>query len=264
MTDWDGAGYERISGLQRRLAQATLAQLSFAGDERVLDVGCGDGYITRAIAARLPAGAVLGLDASPRMIAAARSHPDPPGARVAFEVGDVLALTAVAEFDVVVSFNALHWVADQAGALTAIGRATRPGGRVIVQQVCAGPRRSLEATAMAVCGSAAWSAFFAGFAPPFVHVDPRRYPELAAAAGLRVADQQVEDIRWDFGSRAAFTDWCTVGFADWTARLPADRVADWVRAVVDAYTDQVGESGVFRFLQLRAELVPAPIRGSGR
>ena len=263
MTDWDGAGYERISGLQRRLARATLGQLSLAGDERVLDVGCGDGYITRAIAARLPGGSVLGLDASPRMIAAARSHADPPGARVAFEVGDVLGLTAVEEFDVVVSFNALHWVADQVAALTAIGRATRPAGRVVVQQVCAGPRRSLEATAMAVCHTPAWSAFFSGFGAPFVHVDPRRYADLAAAAGLRVTDQQVEDIRWDFGSRAAFTDWCTVGFADWTGRLPPDRVADWVQAVVEAYQQQVGEPGVFRFLQLRAELVPSTIRGSG-
>jgi trans-aconitate 2-methyltransferase len=45
--------------------------------------------------------------------------------------------------------------------------------------------------------------------------------------------------------------------------LPPDRVADWVQAVVEAYQQQVGEPGVFRFLQLRAELVPSTIRGSG-
>ena len=71
MADWDGKGYEQISDLQRHLAQRTLAELTFAGDERLLDVGCGDGFITRAIAARLPDGSVVGIDASPRMIEAA-------------------------------------------------------------------------------------------------------------------------------------------------------------------------------------------------
>ena len=58
MTDWDGKGYEQISDLQRHLAQRTLAGLQFRGDERVLDVGCGDGFITRSIAARLPTGSL--------------------------------------------------------------------------------------------------------------------------------------------------------------------------------------------------------------
>ncbi len=255
MADWDGEGYARISGLQHHLARKTLSHLDFRADERVLDVGCGDGWVTRGIAVRLPAGSIVGVDASPRMIEAARSHPDPPGTRVVFLVADVLDLAFAAEFDTVVSFNALHWVSDQRAALGAIARATRSDGRVIVQQVCAGPRRSLEATAMLVCARGPWSELFAGFEAPFVHVDPEQYPDLARNAGLRVADLRVEDIRWDFGSREAFTDWCTVGFVDWTARLPSEMAAAWVDEVVDAY-QAVGEPGVFRFLQLRAEMTP--------
>lgn len=256
MTDWDGAGYERISGLQRHLAREALAAMAFRGTERVLDVGCGDGYVTRLIAARLPAGAVVGVDASPRMIEVARSRPDPPGARVEFLVADARELPFGREFDVVVSFNALHWVADQVAALRAIAGTLRSDGRVVVQQVCAGPRPSLEQTAMQVSGRPRWAAAFTGFAPPFRHVEPAGYPGLANEAGLLVVDQQVVDLRWDFGSRAAFTDWCTVGFADWTARLPADQVPDWVGEVVGAYEAVVGETGVFRFLQLRAAMAP--------
>ncbi|HEY5882809.1 MAG TPA: class I SAM-dependent methyltransferase [Nakamurella sp.] len=257
MTDWDGTGYERISELQRHLAQVTLSALDLRGDERVLDVGCGDGYITRSIAARLPHGSVIGVDASPRMIEAARSHTDPVGSDVRFEVGNALTLPYESEFDVVVSFNALHWVVDQIAVLTAIARALRPGGRTIVQQVCGGPRRSLESTAMIVCASSRWSRTFTGFAAPFVHVDPARYAGLAAAAGLRMTDQRVDDIRWDFGSRRAFVDWCTVGFADWTVRLAGPESAQWVDDVVDAYKAQIGEPGVIRFLQMRAEMTRA-------
>lgn len=255
MADWDGAGYQRISGLQRRLAWEALDGLEFRPDERVLDVGCGDGYITRVIASRLPGGSVIGVDASPRMIEVARSRPDPPGADVDFLVADARDLPFTAEFDTVVSFNALHWVADQIAALTAIARTLRPDGRVVVQQVCAGPRRSLEQTAMQVCAEPRWAAAFSGFAAPFVHVDPAGYPTITARAGLRVADRRVADLHWDFGSRAAFADWCTVGFADWTARLPPEQVAAWVDDVVDAYQAEVGAPGLFRFRQMRAELV---------
>ena len=257
MTDWDGQGYEQISALQRQLAQRTLAGLQFRGDERVLDVGCGDGFITRSIATRLPAGSVVGVDASPRMVQVARSRPDPTGADIRFEVGDVLALQFVDEFDVVVSFNVLHWLVDQQAALTRIAGATKSGGRVIIQQVCAGPRPSLEQLAMQVCARPRWAAAFVDFAAPYIHVEPADYPAIAAAAGLRVTERQVQDLEWDFGSREAFTQWCTVGFADWTARLPSAEVAAWVDDVVTDYQRLVGRPGLFRFLQLRAELTPA-------
>jgi len=258
MANWDGEGYEKISDLQRHLATRSLSGLTFAGDEHLLDVGCGDGYITRLIAAQLPRGSVVGIDGSPRMIEVAGARPNPDGAALRFEVCDVLALPFANEFDVVVSFNVLHWVIDQRAALASIAKATKPAGRVIIQVVCAGPRRSLERMAMQVCARPRWRPAFDGFAQPYVHVDPADYPELAAAAGLLVTEQRVEDVEWDFGSRAAFARWCAVGFADWTARLAPEVVADWVDEVVTDYQDHLGRPGLFRFLQLRAELTPAP------
>ena len=72
MADWDGQAYRQVSDLQQWLAREALAGLSFTGRERVLDVGCGDGRITAAIARQLSAGSVLGIDPSPRMVEAAR------------------------------------------------------------------------------------------------------------------------------------------------------------------------------------------------
>src|SRR4029450_11247962 len=50
MSEWQGAEYQDVSQLQRQLADESLAALVLDGTERVLDVGCGDGRITAAIA----------------------------------------------------------------------------------------------------------------------------------------------------------------------------------------------------------------------
>jgi trans-aconitate 2-methyltransferase len=245
-SDWDGAGYAQVSGLQRAMATASLESVVVAGTERVLDVGCGDGQVTRLLAARLPAGSVLGVDPSPRMIAAAAS-----GRNVTFQVGDVTTMSFAREFDLVVSFNALHWVADQSTAYRHIAAALRPDGRAVVQYVCRGPRPSVEQVAMEVTRDPRWAATFADFAPPFVHIDPG---DLAAVSRMRVTETSVVDREWDFGSREEFAKWCTVGFAAWTSRLSDRDVGAFVDDVVDRYEEVVGRPGVFRFLQLRAEL----------
>lgn len=256
MADWDGAGYAGISGLQRAMATASLEDVAVDGTERVLDVGCGDRYVTRVIASRVPNGSVLGVDLSPRMVEAACTADDQL-ANVSFQVGDVTTMAFGADFDLVVSFNALHWVADQETAYRNIPAALKPTGRALVQFVCHGRRPSVERVAMEVMGDPRWAPAFAGFEQPFVHIDPDDLPSIAGSAGLEVTQQSVVDREWDFGSRDRFAQWCAVGFSDWTSRLPAADVSAFVGAVVERYEAVVGRPGLFRFLQLRAELRPS-------
>ena len=254
VADWDGQSYREVSALQTWVATRSLAGVAMAGDERVLDVGCGDGRITAAVAEQLPDGWILGIDPSPRMIAAAGTFSSP---RLRFAVGDVLSMGFRDEFDVVVSFNALHWVPDQHAALTRIRAALRDRSWALVQAVCAGPRPSLEALAMRTCAQPAWRPHFAGFRAPFVHVDPDRYAEVAAGAGLRLTDREVDDLTWDFDSAEEFARWCRVGFDSWTARLPDDAGADaFVAEVLDRYGRVTGSPRRLQFMQLRARLAP--------
>ncbi len=257
MTDWDGAEYAHISGLQRAMASASLGSLVLMGTERVLDVGCGDGFVTGEIARRLPAGSVLGIDPSPRMIAAAQSV-DRGLVNVEFVAGDVTTMTFDPDFDLVVSFNALHWVHDQQAAYRNIARALRPEGLVLVQFVFEGERPSIEDVAWEVSQEPRWAPAFADFARPYEHIDPDSLTTLAAGAGVQVNAFAVHDREWDFGSRSEFAQWCTVGFADWVSRLSPDALAAFVDEVVDRYEMVVGQSGLFRFLQLRAELSRLP------
>src|ERR1700748_164374 len=76
MTEWNAAEYARLSALQAAMAEEVLALLRgrLRGDERVLDVGCGNGKVTREIAALVPQGSVVGVDASATMIEFASSN----------------------------------------------------------------------------------------------------------------------------------------------------------------------------------------------
>lgn len=254
VTDWDGQGYAQVSGLQRTVAQDALSALTLDGHEWVLDIGCGDGFLTRAVARMVGRGYVVGVDPSSRMLAEARRAAAEPGGGPGFVRADARQLPFTEQFDVVVSFNALHWVRQQGKALTEIATALRMGGRAVIQMVCACERPSVETTAVQVCHSARWARWFDGFTAPFVHVEPAEFRRLAASAGLTVTSLTVTDREWDFGSREQFTAWCTVGSTSWTDRLPAEEAPAFIDDLVEAYKPVAGRPGLFRFTQMRAEL----------
>lgn len=250
--DWDGARYAELNALQRWVAGRSVAAVTLRGDERVLDVGCGDGLLTAELADRLPTGSAVGIDPSPRMIGVATQRVAADG-KLAFAVESVQHMAFNGEFDLVVSFNALHWVAGHELALQRIRAALVPGGAALLQLVCAGPRESVEQTAMAVAGEPEFAGFFEGFAPPFHHPAPEIFGAQAAAAGLAEHRLQVQDLVWDFGSRPAFLDWCRVGFSDWLSGLPEEAArSKFLDQVGDRYALAAGSSQLFRFLQLTA------------
>ncbi len=178
------------------------------------------------------------------MVSRSAPQHSPAAAGGTFRPGDVTSLTFDAEFDVVTSFNALHWVDDQAGAYRRIAAALRPGGRALITFVCAGERRSVEDIGMDVTRVPHWAAAFRDFTAPFVHPEPDAFAATVAAAGLEILSQAVVDASWDFGSRDAFTQWCSVGFADWTARLAPESAPEFIGDLVDRYEALIGSPGL--------------------
>ena len=102
----------------------------------VLDLGCGTGVVTRALAAREGfGGTVTGVDQSPRLIAAARRLAAEEGVadRIEFAVGDAHELDLdAASFDAVVAHTLVSHVRDPLAVLAQAARVTRPGGSVAV------------------------------------------------------------------------------------------------------------------------------------
>jgi ubiquinone/menaquinone biosynthesis C-methylase UbiE len=125
----------RIGRLHHDIADRTiqLAITCAPGARRVLDVGCGSGYLVRQLSQRLPGAVELaGIDAAPRMVEAARALA-PPDGRSHLTVGVVESLPYPAgSFDLVVSTTSFdHW-ADQRAGLEECARVLVPGGHLVL------------------------------------------------------------------------------------------------------------------------------------
>ena len=161
--------------------------------QRVLDVACGTGALTLAVADRVgPSGGVVGLDANPDMLAVARRKT--PAIEWIEGPAEALPLPD-ASFDAVVSQFGLMFFADRAAALREMMRVLRHGGRLAVA-VCDAVDNSPGYGAFAALldrlfGTAIGDAFRA----PFVLGDAAQLLDLAREAGIgdaRVARQRGE------------------------------------------------------------------------
>jgi trans-aconitate methyltransferase len=122
---WDPSLYAGNGRFVALLAESLVEALNPQPGERILDLGCGDGFLTRRIA---ESGAnVVGVDVSPQMVAAAKER----GADARLASGELLPFNQ--EFDAVFSNAALHWMSDHDAVLRGVYRALKPGGRFVAE-----------------------------------------------------------------------------------------------------------------------------------
>jgi trans-aconitate methyltransferase len=124
---WDPGLYNQRAAFVTAAGNDLVELLAPRAGERVLDLGCGTGELTAALAAR---GAVVtGLDSSGEMLAAARlRHP-----ALTFAQGDAQALAGVGAFDAVFSNAALHWMPRQDHVVAGVARALARPGRFVAE-----------------------------------------------------------------------------------------------------------------------------------
>ena len=122
--------YERLMGRWSPvLARELIAWAGIGKGERVLDVGCGTGSLTLALAARPEPAEIVGIDIAASYVPYAASRSADP--RLSFTTGDAVSLDFPdASFDRSFSLLALNFVSDPIRALAAMRRVTRPGGVV--------------------------------------------------------------------------------------------------------------------------------------
>jgi SAM-dependent methyltransferase len=168
--------------------RAAMDRLELASGERVLDVGCGTGATTLALAERVAPGSVVGVDLSARMLGAARARAAGAGVdsvvfrEVDAQTGDL----GKAEFDVAFSRMGVMFFADPVAAFANVAGAMRPGGRlgfVCFQDVSA--NEGIVLPVLAVADILALPAFGGPDDPsPFSLADADRTSGILRSAGF--------------------------------------------------------------------------------
>jgi trans-aconitate 2-methyltransferase len=138
--DWDAGAYDRLPIPMTRWGIAVVGRLDLAGDERVLDAGCGTGQVTERLLERLPTGTVVALDGSPSMID--RAHERLGDARVEYLVHDLLEPIPIGTVDAVLSTATFHWILDHGRLFANLAAVLKPGGHLVAQ--CGGAGNTVE------------------------------------------------------------------------------------------------------------------------
>lgn len=132
--EWDATSYHKVSEPQTAWGRRVLSRLEVAGDERVIDAGCGTGRLTAELMARLPKGRLIAIDRSWNMLITARTNLRPQfGARIGY-VRVALPLLPFNKWaDLVFSTATFHWVRDHQALFENVYGSLRPGGRLFAQ-----------------------------------------------------------------------------------------------------------------------------------
>jgi SAM-dependent methyltransferase len=121
---WSATDYAHHAGFVPALGHDVLAMLAAQPGERILDLGCGDGVLTR----RITDADVTGLEPDPALAAAATAR----GIRVIQQ--DAHDPIPHGPYDAIFSNAALHWMRDPARVFANAFAALRPGGRFVAEQ----------------------------------------------------------------------------------------------------------------------------------
>jgi SAM-dependent methyltransferase len=234
---WDAADYARVGAFVAELGGAALDLLDPQPDERTLDVGCGEGTLTRKIMER--GATVLGIDNSAEMIAAARA-----------KGVDALLLPAedmqfFAEFDAAFSNATLHWVLQKEQAARAIFRALKAGGRFAGEM-------GGEGNLMKLREALDTELVIRGYVPPsessnwYPSVDD--FVEVYEAAGFRELDARL--IERPTRIEQGVAEWVTTFRKGWLDRadVPEAERPEIGAAVADRVSSNIADYVRLRFI----------------
>jgi len=234
---WNAGDYARVGAFVAELGQAALDLLDPRPGERILDIGCGEGTLTRRI---IEQGAtVLGIDNSAEMVAAARA-----------KGVDAILLAAedmqfFAEFDAAFSNATLHWVLEKEQAARAIFRALKPGGRFAGEM---GGERNLKKLRDALDDELV----IRGYVPPVEasnwYASPQEFAAVYEAAGFDAIDARL--IERPTVIEHGVAEWVKTFRKGWLDRagVPEGERAEIGAAVADRVGSNIADYVRLRFI----------------
>lgn len=223
---WNADLYDDKHAFVFQYGENVLELLDVKAGERVLDLGCGTGYLTHQI--KLLGGLVTGADASPEMIEKAReTYPD-----VDFTVADGAGFHFDESFDAVFSNAALHWIKDADATIRNVYNSLQPGGRFVAEMGGKGNVQHMIAATTAVLKKHGYAADPAN--TPWYFPSTAEYATKLEAAGFRVIftahfdrPTLLQDGRQGVGK------WLNMFGSSFFKAIPTDQLSQIINEITD-------------------------------
>lgn len=251
---WSAADYASNSSVQQTWARELIARLKLHGNERILDVGCGDGKVTAEIARAVPDGSVVGVDASPHMIEfAARTFSIP---NLEFHVMDARKIQFVRKFDLVFSNAALHWVDDHQEFLRGAASVLHPGGHLVLSCGGKGNAHDVFLALRPEMRLKRWREFFRKMEAPYFFHSPEEYKKWLPRFGFETHSVKLAPKDATYAGREGLAGWVRTTWLPYTQRVPENMREEFISAVVDRYVAKhpVDSKGLVHVRMVRLEI----------
>ena len=219
---WNSSRYAENARFVSDLGEPVVDLLDPQPGERILDLACGDGVLTKKIVAR--GAEVVGVDGSADMVKAARQR------GVDARVVDAFQLDFTTEFDAVFSNAALHWMKrDPDAVIHGVRRALKPRGRFIAEM---GGHGNVAAISVALCATLEnYGVKDSAAIVPWYYPSPDEYGKRLKRAGFRT--DYIELIPRPTTLPTGMRAWLETFANPFTNSVPQDARADFLCEVTE-------------------------------
>lgn len=233
---WKADEYYQNSSSQKNAAADLMKYVKINENEKILDVGCGDGKITAEIAASIPNGQVIGVDISPAMIDFARgAFPQTTHPNLQFILKDAQNLDFDPSFDTLFSFTTLQWIQNHQAFLEGAHKSLKSHGTLAITMPMGLPS-TLEQAVNELISSSEWSSYFDEFSTGWNFIDDIHYGKLLESNHFSPVRLTVVPQRDIFPSREIFEKFISQWFP-YLRPLPQNLKPLFMSQVVDRFLE---------------------------
>lgn len=232
---WSGQQYSMANGLQSHIGTQLLSGIPFTDDALVLDVGCGSGNLTFAIAEQVPNGRVVAIDLSESMIEKCKAESKKSKIEnVLFKVQGINDINFKEEFDIIFSNSVLHWMLNIEDAAGRLYRALRNNGVVALQFPLLNAQHPLVSYANRAIEEMQISGYYTGWKFPWYVPTAEEFYRVLVYAGFNNPNVFETSNIFEFeNAEAVYQHFQSVGLELYADVLPKDKREEYLKIILE-------------------------------